>query len=183
MLDYTPRNLRFDRPGVDWIKCYAKELRSGIWPGGLSTEYLDSTAGSGKSSRAPFENPCLVIAELEIRIKHCGLDGFLVEEEMNGKDVEEIARERCLDIDYISRRINKVLGYCASGRFGRWFDRCRKCKQPLDAPGYCKRCSPHLKEGEILGIRKGQTYEEWQRRWNWNRYSPKEKVGFPAKTP
>jgi hypothetical protein len=139
-MDFTPQTLRYDRAGVEWIICHAETLKRGEWPGGLSTEYLDTPISSGRSNRAPFENPCLIIAELEIRVKRCGLDGFLAEEKINGKTEEEIARDRYLDIDYVRRRINKVLWYCSSGRIARWIDT-RK--------------------------RKGQTYEEWLRGWHW----------------
>lgn len=122
MVDYTPRTLRYDRAGVEWIILYAQDLREGRWPGGLPSDYLDTPISSGISNRAPFENPCLVIAELEIRVKHCGLDGFLVEQKINGKTEEEIAKERCMDLDYVRRRINKVLWYCASGSKPRWIE-------------------------------------------------------------
>ena len=120
MIDYTPQTLRYDRAGVDWIVCYAQDLREGRWPGGLHSDYLDTPVSSGISNRASFENACLVIAELEIRVKRCGLDGFLAEAKINGKDEVEIAFERCLDLDYVRRRINKVLWYCASGSKAGW---------------------------------------------------------------
>jgi len=143
VIDYTPQTLRFDREGVGWIVDHAVELRGGEWPGGIPSDYI-SLPGTGIKRRAPFENPCLVIAELEIRVKRCGLDGFLVEEKIGGKSEEEIAKERCLDVDYIRRRINKVLYYCASGSIPRWISTRR---------------------------RKGQSYEEWRRGWNWRKPS------------
>ena len=134
-IDYTPREFRFDRLGIEWAIFHAQDLREGRWPGGLPYEYLDTPVRSGISNRASFENPCLVIAEVEIRIKRCGLDSFLAEEKLGGKTEEEIASERCLDIGYVKRRINKVLNYCASGNIARWVD---------------------------TRQRKGQTYEEWK---------------------
>lgn len=122
MLEYTPRTLRFDRNGIAWIVRHALELREGRWPGGLPSDYMDTPISSGLTSRAPFENPCLVIGELEIRIKRCGVDSYLVEAHINGKEPEEIAKERYLSVDYVKRRINKVLLYCASGFSAGWKD-------------------------------------------------------------
>jgi hypothetical protein len=112
--------IRFDREGIDWILNYAQTLKEGMWPDPESSGYTEIPGGKRANHRGPFENPCLAIAELEIRIKRCGMDGFLVEEVINGKDEERIARERHLDIDYIQRRINKVLWYCASGSKPGW---------------------------------------------------------------
>lgn len=117
--DYTPRTLRYDRAGVDWMVEHALELRSGIWPGDMPYEQVEFR-GKRISCRASFENIVLIIAELDIRVKRCGLDGFLVEEKMLGKDEAQIARERCLYRDYVKSRINKVLWYCASGSWAPW---------------------------------------------------------------
>jgi hypothetical protein len=131
----------FDRAGVDWIVNYAQELKRGEWPEGVSSDYPPSVNRT-RSARAYFENPCLVIAELEIRVKRCGLDGFLVEEKISGKDEEQIARERFLSVDYVRRRVNKVLWYCSSGRVARWISTKK---------------------------RKGLTYEEWLKGWHWRK--------------
>jgi len=134
--------IRFDREGVEWLVQYAQTLKEGIWPDNVSSGYTALPGGKRANHRAPFENPCLLIAELEIRVKRCGIDGFLVEEKIAGKDEEEIARERHLDIDYIRRRINKVLYYCASGSRPRW---------------------------QSTWKRKGLTYQDWLKGRHWRR--------------
>ena len=136
--------LRYDRADIDWLVCYAQELREGRWPDPIPSGYVDPGGKHHLNKRAPFENPCLAIAELEIRVKRCGLDGFLVEERLNGKDEEQIARERYMPLEVVERRINKVLCYCASGNAARWVTT-RK--------------------------RRGLSYEEWQKHWNWNKYN------------
>ena len=120
---------------MDWIVKHAQELRSGIWPGDMFYEYVEFR-GKRVSCRASFENTCLVIDELDTRVQHCGLDGYLVEEKMNGNNEKEIAQKRWLSENFVRRHINKVLNYCASGDVVPWI---------------------------ATHYRKGQTYEEWKR--------------------
>lgn len=136
--DYQPQDINFDRPCVEWILEHYRTLSSGFWPGVRpSSGYTELPSKSRRGiHRAPFENPVLVAAEVMLRVKKCGLDGYLVEEKyIDLKSEEDIANERGLDAEDISRRINKVLWYCASGRLPRWVDTKR---------------------------RKGQTYEGWK---------------------
>ena len=139
---YHPRDVIFDRITVEWVSNHALELREGLWPGGIPADY--TTLPGGKAhAHAPFETAVLVIAELEIRVKRCGLDGFLWEEKyIRGFDEPQIAQNRCLDERTVFSRINKVLGYCASGRKPRWITTKRK---------------------------KAQTYEEWKRNRGYRR--------------
>lgn len=146
MIDYTPRTLRMDRAGVDWIVEHALELRAGEWPGGIPSDYTTLPAVGRAKRRAPFELAVNTLLELELRVRHCGLDGLLVEERMRGKDEEEIARERFLDVEFVRRRINKVLWYCSSGSIPRWVDIWRK------------------KKGKDELVRAGINYEDWKKR-------------------
>ena len=139
---YLPRDITFDRPTTEWAALHYQELQRGEWPGGIPSDYTELPGGKAHA-HAPFENACLVAAELGIRIKRCGLDGFLAEEKyIKGLEEAEIAKARYLDIGEVFSRINKVLGYCASGRKARWITTKKK---------------------------KGQTYQEWRRNRGWRR--------------
>jgi hypothetical protein len=142
MLDYTPRTLRFDKPGVDWMVDHTPELRDGIWPGDMPYDKVE-IRGKQYSCRAPNENISLILAELSRRVMRCGTDGLLVEQRMLGKSEEEIARERYLKVNYIENCVSKVLWYCASGNYPMW---------------WTKRDN----EGNIK--RQGLSYEDWKRR-------------------
>lgn len=119
---------------MEWILENIHTLRRGEWPDSIPSGY--TALPGGHSQRAPFENPCLLAAEVSIRISRCGMDGYLVEEKYyNGLSEDEIARKRHLPINRIIRTINKVVWYVSSGRVPRWKD---------------------------TRWRKGQTYEEWK---------------------
>jgi predicted ABC-type ATPase len=76
---------------------------------------------SRSKRRATFEDPVMTAEEVMRRVRRCELEGFLVEEKyIKLKSEEEIARERYLSIEEITRKINKVIWYCASGPVPRW---------------------------------------------------------------
>jgi len=123
MQDYTPRTLKFDRPGIEWVWENIHTLRSGIWPGSKPSSGYTELPGSAQRgiAHASFETCALTAAEVEIRAKRCGLDGYLVEEKyVKGMSEEEIAKARHLPVTDVYWRINKVLWYSASGRVVRW---------------------------------------------------------------
>lgn len=135
---YQPNEITFDRDCVKWILENYHALTSGVaWPDSMPSCYTDLPGGQGISHHASFETACLVAAEVFIRVKRCGFDGYIVEERyIQCLSEEEIAKIRWLPLKVIYGRINKVIGYCASGRLPRWKD---------------------------TKWRKGQTYEEWRR--------------------
>lgn len=138
MKDYLPQDINYDRDCVIWILENYQSLSSGDWPGSKPSGYTELPAHTQRGFlRAPFENPVLIAAEVMIRVRRCGMDGFLVEERyVKLKTEEEIARQRHLSIDEIIRCINKVIWYCASGKIPRWKDTKK---------------------------RKGRSYREWRR--------------------
>lgn len=122
--DYLPRDITFDRPCIEWVWENIKDLQSGIWPASRPSGYTDVHAHVQRGIlHAPFETACLVAAEVEMRAKKCGLEGYLVEDRyIRGLSERDIARERGLRVNDVYRRINKVLWYCASGKTPRWLD-------------------------------------------------------------
>ncbi|KKN38872.1 hypothetical protein LCGC14_0749270 [marine sediment metagenome] len=145
MESYTPRDINYDFPCVQWIWANILSLSGGEWPESSPSGYVDQPGlRSQGSSRANFENACLVAAEVEIRAKRCGLDGFLpAEKYRKGLSEEQIAKERHLTVDDVYRRINRVLGYSASGKAPRWrktrWKRAQTYKQWCDSKGYRRK--------------------------------------------
>jgi hypothetical protein len=117
---YNYSEIHFTIDQTRWAADHYKELSEGIWPPNPGGSAYIGGNKKGISCEGNFVKPTIIAAELSRRIKRCGMDGFLVEEVINGKDEERIARERHLDINYIQRRINKVLWYCASGSKPGW---------------------------------------------------------------
>ena len=141
----SPRDINYDFPCVQWIWTNICALQEGRWPESNPSGYVDQPGmRSQGSSRANFENACLVAAEVGIRAKRCGLDGFLVTEKyVRGLSEEQIAKERHLIAEDVYRRINRVLGYSASGRTPRWrktrWKKAQTYKQWCDAKGYRRK--------------------------------------------
>jgi len=69
-------------------------------------------------AHGPYENPCMLAAEVARRVRRCGFDGYLVEERYGlnlmarPKQTEQIAAERGLPELDICKRINRVTWYC-----------------------------------------------------------------------
>lgn len=116
--DLMPQDITFDRECVEWVWENIRLLKSGVWPASRPSGYNDLKVYVQRGIlRAPFETPVLVAAEVEIRARKCGLDGYLVEDKyLMGFSEDQIARLRHMRVEDIARRINKVLWYSASGR-------------------------------------------------------------------
>jgi hypothetical protein len=116
--DLLPRDMKFDRECIDWCSKYINDLCTGHWPASRPSGYLDVNVYVQRGIlHATFETAVLVAAEVKIRVKKCGLDGYLWEDRfVRGMDEREIAKQRHLREEDVSRRINKVLWYAASGR-------------------------------------------------------------------
>lgn len=118
--DYTPKKLRFDRDGVEWLIYRVPTLRDGVWPGDSPYENVQ-LHGRRYSCRSRGEFISLILAELSRRVMRCGTDGLVVEQLMLGKTVDEIARERFISKREIESALNKVIRYCASGEYPMWW--------------------------------------------------------------
>lgn len=164
--DPLPRDIAFDRDSVVWCWENINALIEGFWPASRPSGYTDNKAHVQRGvARASFETACLAAAEVRLRARKCGLDGYLVEDRyLNSLTEQEIARSRHLRLDDVCRRISKVLWYSSSGRNQRRI--CDTCgKENSSAKSSCK-CGGALRE---LG------YEEWKRRSSYNRSRPEPK--------
>ena len=115
--------MKLNKWGVIFALQNLKELREGE-PIEQHLSYLERPlATGGGSGHAPFEASCLLIAEVENRLKKCGRDGFLCKvhyalEESPGslaRDIgileEEVERGIKTALKYVSYKWPKVQSY------------------------------------------------------------------------
>ena len=117
---------RLDRETVMMILENYHDLATGAQPGGIAIE--DSNPESQRTSEGrhgPFENSCMLAAEVSRRVRLCGLDGMICEERYGlnlmakPKTVEQIAEARRIDVALISQAINRVTWYCCGRNIKR----------------------------------------------------------------
>ncbi len=121
MLDnfWYPNQIKFSQNQVRWLLPYLKELREGLFPSNPhETGYVGSS--HSHSQKAPFENICLIAAELDIRLAACFPDGILVEEHYSGLSFVELSKKYHQSVIDIERGINNAVSYISSGNCQRW---------------------------------------------------------------
>lgn len=104
--------IKFNKQGIILVLTYLKELRRGERID-QHLSYLERPLVSGSSSRhAAFENSCLVVAEVEIRLRKCGRDGLLCKIHHALEESEEsLARDFGLSQYEVERGIRVALKY------------------------------------------------------------------------
>ena len=104
--------MKFSRGSIILLLRNLKELRQGE-----SIEqqlsYLERPLATGsKGNHAPYESPCLLIGELEMRLKKCGRDGFFLKVYYALEEsVESLARALGLSKVEVERGILTALNY------------------------------------------------------------------------
>ena len=119
---WFPHEIRFTKKQVLWLLPHLEELREGIYPvNHQETGYIG--ASHQHQNHSPFENICLVAAELDIRMAYCFPDGILLEGHYTkGISYEDLGRKYHRDVNSIERNISNALGYISSGPIQRWHD-------------------------------------------------------------
>jgi hypothetical protein len=74
------REIHFTAEQVKWLISFLPVLREGRWPPyPHGNSYREEPFGRNPNHvHAPFETAAMVAAELDVRIKACGIDGWLV---------------------------------------------------------------------------------------------------------
>jgi hypothetical protein len=77
---WPPREISFKARQVKWLISVLPVLREGLWPPcPRESGYLNAAPRRMPPRvHAPFETAALVAAELDVRIRSCGMDGWLV---------------------------------------------------------------------------------------------------------
>jgi len=104
--------MKFNKKAIILVLQHLMELRQGI-PIEQHLSYLERPlATKSRGIHAPFEEPCLLIAEVENRLKTCGRDGFLCKVHYALEESEEsIARSLGLSEEEVHRGIKTAIKY------------------------------------------------------------------------
>lgn len=119
---WSYREIRFTKQQVLWILKHADLLRDGCWPPEPAPSgYTDLLRIRKKGSEAYFAKPIEIIAEIEIRLEKCGLDGLILEAiECWEKTEESLSKQLNMPQWSIRKRRKGALAYVASGPDMRW---------------------------------------------------------------
>ena len=100
---YAPGQIRYIRADILWMIAVVLPLEAGQWP-----PELTETTGRSKSRSAPFENPAVVRAEVEERLKMTKSDGETL--------VWEIQKGGIEYYDFLCPAAKMALNYICSGK-------------------------------------------------------------------
>jgi len=103
------RSIIFSAQQVKWLISFLPVLREGRWPPFPHTGYPQAPFGRrANRNGAPFESAAMVAAELDIRLKACGMDGWLVKMVYGwGENYQSLG----LADQELCRRLNRCLKY------------------------------------------------------------------------
>lgn len=115
---YEPGEITFCQHQIRWILANAELLKSGSRPTELSS-YVDiPIIGKGGKGRAKFISSVEIIAEIERRLEHCGLDGLLTYLYYSyGFDENLLAKYYRLDPSEVKHRIGAVIWFISGWNF------------------------------------------------------------------
>jgi hypothetical protein len=118
---YRASEIKFTQRQIIWILENLTLFREGIYPtnpyGSGYTEAPHNRCRKGSARHAPFERACDVAAEVEVRLKRTGLDGFLLEAiHCWGKDETEMAAIMGMGLAAVFKRTDNALRYIAGWR-------------------------------------------------------------------
>ena len=75
---YSPRDITFStRDEIEWVMAHLQELKDGVWPKQETGYAIEPEVKSSRSSKAAFETPIGVSAELERRAESVGPDALM----------------------------------------------------------------------------------------------------------
>jgi len=122
----APGSVRYDGEDIDLLLPWLLEMRAGSYPVEPSGGYVEGKR-AGLSHHAFYEAGCQVAAEIDLRLARCGLDRYLVEDNIcRAIPEEDLARRLDMPVWEIRRRIRSAVSYIASGPCPRWLN-CVDC--------------------------------------------------------
>jgi len=117
---FAPKDILFHREHIIWLLKHLKELKVGEWPPDPGvTGYTEAPGGvvTSRAKNAHYEIACSCAAEVSIRLKATGLDGYLVEERyMEDKTEQEISDTRHLPLTEVYQRLRTAINYMSGWR-------------------------------------------------------------------
>lgn len=106
---YAPHEIHFTVSQIVWLLKNLSLLKDGRWPPGDSDDILTR---KGIKGRSYFEIPAVISAEVEIRLKRLGDDGFIIRDRFcHDEDVRTLSRKYHLFIEDVKSRISRGLRY------------------------------------------------------------------------
>ncbi len=102
---YSFSSFIFHREQIVWAIEHLPELQEGKWPREvLETGYTESPINASRRSKeAPFVKPCIIAAEIEVRLQTTSTDGkLLIAEIQSGKKIDDLEYESRQALNYIS---------------------------------------------------------------------------------
>lgn len=117
---YSFREIRFTQEEITWVLCNAELIKAGEWPPEpITSSYTALPSirkGGGKNAR--FTKPIEVIAEIERRLEHCGLDGLLAYLYYSyGFDENLLSKYYRLEPGEVKHRIGAVIWFISGWNF------------------------------------------------------------------
>ena len=101
---YSPSEIKFSRHQVIWIIEHLESLSAGIYPPEHKITGYTGKRKGGYPSRAYFETPCQLSAEVSRRLKATKTDGKLLKAQIQSgvTDYELLEPEAQMALNYIS---------------------------------------------------------------------------------
>ncbi|KKM64049.1 hypothetical protein LCGC14_1505340 [marine sediment metagenome] len=112
---YSPDSIDYSSSQIIWLMPHLQDIKTGFWPPRHSeVGYSGSSKGRVINKEAKFTKPCIVAAELEVKIEKQGLDGILLEYIYSNpqnyyENVQHVANALRVPTDEIFQRMRKTL--------------------------------------------------------------------------
>lgn len=115
---YSPGVIKFTRLQMLWLIKNLVDLRGGRWtPNPEGSHSIDMPLiRKGKRGKSPSKDPCLIAAEVEIRLERCGIDGLILEATVGwGKSDQSLSKYLGMPVWSVKKRAKRALRYISSG--------------------------------------------------------------------
>ena len=110
---YPPDSIKYTKAQVRFILNNLVMMKEGVYPESpLGSSYIEVPGGKKVRRRAPFETSCLIVGELEARLKKTGRDGIAAKAFYTHQfPIYEIAWLAQWDKDETRERIKRAVDY------------------------------------------------------------------------
>ncbi len=116
---YSPRDIDFTtRDQLEWVMAHLQELKDGVWPKQETGYAIEPEVKSSRSSKAAFETPVQISAELERRAESVGPDALMaVLNRGYGFTIGSLAKYFNLEENVAAWRCNMAIRYMIGRNF------------------------------------------------------------------
>ena len=144
---YSPRDIDFStRDQLEWVMAHLQQLKDGVWPKQETGYAIEPEVKSSRSSKAAFETPVQISAELERRAESVGPDALMaVLNRGYGFTIGSLAKFFNLEEHVVTYRCHCAIRFMIGRNFRASFyrrdhvaaytDRATKANGPAATPG------------------------------------------------